>query len=227
MHAHCQTIRDARLQHMSKANLSTQKRNSAADYSTGVPESSLSKESQGLSSRLEALLFVAPGPVSVGQLAAALQQKPRLVEKELKLMAENSLSRGLRLQWGKKGVQLTTAPELSADIERFLDLESITSITPASLEVLAIIAYQEPVTRPQIDSIRGVNSESSLRTLLRHGMIQDTGRSEGPGRPILYSTTPDFLTHFGLTSIEELPEISADPGAALNAVSTGDAESEN
>ena len=64
-------------------------------------------------------------------------------------------------------------------------------------------------------------------TLLRHGMIQDTGRSEGPGRPILYSTTPDFLTHFGLTSIEELPEISADPGADLNTVSTGDVESES
>jgi segregation and condensation protein B len=143
----------------------------------------------------------------MGQLAAALELPPRIIERELKLMSENSSHRGIRIQWGRQGVQLTTAPELSADIERFLNLESITSLSPASLEVLAIIAYQEPVTRPKIDAIRGVNSESSLRTLLRHGLIEDSGRSEGPGRPILYSTTPDFLTHFGLSSIEELPEI--------------------
>jgi len=159
---------------------------------------------------LEALLFVAPGPVSLGQLAAALEMNPRTIEHELKQMSENSSRRGIRLQWGNKGVQLITAPELSADIERFLDLESITPLSPASLEVLAIVAYQEPVTRPQIDAIRGVNSESSLRTLLRHGLIEDSGRSEGPGRPILYLTTPDFLSHFGLSSIKDLPEIAAE-----------------
>jgi segregation and condensation protein B len=187
--------------------LSTPDRKSDEDYSTGVPNSRLSDESQNIRARLEALLFVAPGPVTMGQLAAALELPPRIIERELKLMSENSSHRGIRIQWGRQGVQLTTAPELSADIERFLNLESITSLSPASLEVLAIIAYQEPVTRPKIDAIRGVNSESSLRTLLRHGLIEDSGRSEGPGRPILYSTTPDFLTHFGLSSIEELPEI--------------------
>lgn len=188
--------------------MSTPDRKPDEDYSTGVPKTRLSDESQNLRARLEALLFVAPGPVSLGQLAAALEQTPRIIEHELKLMSENSSHRGIRIQWGKEGVQLTTAPELSADIERFLNLESIASLTPASLEVLAIIAYQEPVTRPKIDAIRGVNSESSLRTLLRHGLIEESGRSEGPGRPILYSTTPDFLTHFGLSSIEDLPKIA-------------------
>jgi segregation and condensation protein B len=191
--------------------LSTPDHKSDEDYSTGVPNSHLSDESQNIRARLEALLFVAPGPVSLGQLAAALDLTPRIIERELKQMSEGNSPRGIRLQWGNKGVQLTTAPEYSADVERFLNLESVTSLTPASLEVLAIIAYQEPVTRPQIDSIRGVNSESSLRTLLRHGLIEDSGRSESPGRPILYSTTPDFLTHFGLSSIEELPEIAAEP----------------
>lgn len=190
--------------------MSTPDRNSDDDYSTGVPNSRLSDESQNLRARLEALLFVAPGPVSLGQLAAALEMNPRSIENELKQMSENSSQRGIRLQWGNKGVQLTTAPELSADIERFLDLESITPLSPASLEVLAIVAYQEPVTRPQIDAIRGVNSESSLRTLLRHGLIEDSGRSEGPGRPILYLTTSDFLSHFGLSSIKDLPEIAAE-----------------
>jgi segregation and condensation protein B len=191
--------------------LSTPDRKSDEDYSTGVPNSHLSDESQSIRARLEALLFVAPGPVSLGQLAAALDLKPRVIERELKQMSEGNSPRGIQLQWGKKGVQLTTAPEYSADIERFLNLESVTSLTPASLEVLAIVAFQEPVTRPHIDSIRGVNSESSLRTLLRHGLIEDSGRSESPGRPILYSTTPDFLTHFGLRSIEDLPEIATEP----------------
>jgi segregation and condensation protein B len=189
--------------------LSTSTRKSDADYSTGVPGTHSAKPT--LAARLEALLFVAPGPVTVAQLAAALNLKPRIVEQELKRMAESNSQRGIRLQWGKQGVQWITAPELSEDVERFLELESTSSLTSASLEVLAIIAYQEPVTRPHIDAIRGVNSESSLRTLLRHGMIEDVGRSEGPGRPILYSTTADFLTHFGLSSMNELPPIPADP----------------
>ena len=95
-----------------------------------------------LAARLEALLFVAPGPVTAAQLAAALNLKPRIVEQELNRMAENNSQRGIRLQWGKHGVQWITAPELSADIERFLELESTSSLTSASLEVLAIIAYQ-------------------------------------------------------------------------------------
>jgi segregation and condensation protein B len=77
--------------------------------------------------------------------------------------------------------------------------------------VLAIIAYQQPVTRPHIDSIRGVNSDSVLRTLLRHGLIEDVGRSEGPGRPILYTTTSEFLQHFGINTLKELPQLSPTP----------------
>ncbi len=207
--------------------MSTPDHKSDEDYSTGVPNSHVSDESQDIRARLEALLFVAPGPVSLGQLAAALELKPRVIERELKLMSEGNSARGIRIQWGNKGVQLTTAPEYSADIERFLDLESVTTLTPASLEVLAIVAYQEPVTRPQIDSIRGVNSESSLRTLLRHGLIEDSGRSESPGRPILYSTTPDFLTHFGLSSMEDLPEIVAEPLIEGEADSQTEPESVN
>lgn len=201
--------------------------NSDADYSTGVPDSDLNVGSQGLSARLEALLFVAPGPVSVAQLAAALQVQSRVVERELKLMAENSHQRGIQIQWGNRGVQLTSAPEFSADIERFLDLESITSLTSASLEVLAIIAYQEPVTRPHIDAIRGVSSESSLRTLLRHGMIEESGRSAGPGRPILYSTTAEFLSHFGLRSVRDLPRIPTELDMPSGPEAQGKVESES
>ncbi len=104
-------------------------------------------------------------------------------------------------------VQLTTAPESSAVVERFLGLEVTSRLSQAAVEVLAIIAFMQPVTRPQIDQIRGVNSDSSLRTLLSFGLIEEVGRLETPGRPILYSTTPEFLQYFGLESIDSLPTL--------------------
>jgi segregation and condensation protein B len=76
------------------------------------------------------------------------------------------------------------------------------------LETLAIVAYQQPVTRPQIDAIRGVNSDSMMKSLLSKGLILESGRTDGPGRPILYSTTPEFLQHFGLNSILEMPPLA-------------------
>jgi segregation and condensation protein B len=107
-------------------------------------------------------------------------------------------------------VQLTTAPAASAIIERFLGLEMTTRLSQAALEVLAIVAYMQPVTRPQIDDIRGVNSDGALRTLLGKGMVEELGRMETPGRPILYGTTIEFLQYFGLTSVDELPPLAVD-----------------
>ena len=92
-------------------------------------------------------------------------------------------------------------------MQRLLNLESTARLTRAAIEVLAIVAYQQRVTRPQIDAIRGVNSDSALRTLLRHGLIEEVGRSEGPGRPIIYAPAPEFLQHFGLSSLEDLPPL--------------------
>ena len=83
-------------------------------------------------------------------------------------------------------------------------------LSQASLEVLAIVAYMQPVTRPQLDQVRGVNSDGALRTLLSKGLVQEMGRMETPGRPILYGTTADFLQHFGLTTLEELPPLAGD-----------------
>lgn len=164
-----------------------------------------------LQARLEALLFVSAGPVEVAQLASALQAPLRDVEKALDSLRLECAQRGLRLQRHHASYQLTTAPELAADVERFLNLESTARLTRAALEVLAIVAYEQPVTRPQIDSVRGVNSDSALQTLLRYGLIEETGRSEGPGRPILYATTPEFLQHFGLSSLGELPPLAPLP----------------
>ena len=103
---------------------------------------------------------------------------------------------------------MTSAPEAASVIETFLGLEATSRLSSSALEALAVIAYQQPVTRPQVDAVRGANSECVMKNLLHKGLIQEVGRAESPGRPILYSTTPEFLGHFGLTSLEELPPLN-------------------
>jgi segregation and condensation protein B len=161
-----------------------------------------------LSVKLEAILFVAAEPVTTAQLAAALDVAPSVIERGLNELDASLSTRGLRLQRHAGRVQLTTAPQLAELVERFLGLEATTHLSRAALETLAIIAYQQPVTRPQIDSIRGVNSDSMMKSLLNKGLILESGRTDGPGRPILYSTTPEFLQHFGLNSILEMPPLA-------------------
>jgi len=160
---------------------------------------------------LEALLFVAPGPTQVSQLAAALETPLHEVETALlqldKQLQDSNQTRGLRLQKHHGRVQLTTCAEAAPVIERFLGLEASSRLSRAGLETLAIIAYKEPVTRPQIDAIRGVSSDGVIKNLLGKGLIQETGRAVAPGRPILYCITTDFLQHFGLNSLEELPPL--------------------
>src|SRR5574340_365383 len=161
-----------------------------------------------LAANLEAMLFVAPEPVTVQQLAAALDVTNSVVERGLKELEEALSVRGIRLQRHAGRVQLTTAAELAALIERFLGLEAVTHLSQAALETLAIVAYQQPVTRPQVDSIRGVNSDGMMKSLLSKGLIQEAGRTDGPGRPILYSISPVFLQHFGINSLDELPPLA-------------------
>ena len=169
----------------------------------------VSTPEQSLSAKIEAMLFVSAEPVPVAQLAAALDVTASVVERGLKELDEALLNRGLRLQRNGGRVQLTTAPELAELIELFLGLEATTHLSRAALETLAIIAYQQPCTRPQVDAVRGVNSDGMMKSLLSKGLVQEAGRTDGPGRPILYSTTPEFLQHFGLSSILELPPLAA------------------
>ncbi len=170
-----------------------------------TPESELS-----LKARIEALLFVAPDAISSGQIARVLEETQRSVDSALDELESEYAGRGLRIQRHDSRVRLTTAPQAAPLIEHFLGLEASVPLTRASLEALAIVAYQQPVTRPHVNAIRGVNSDSVMKSLLSKGIIQETGRAEGPGRPILYSTTPEFLGHFGLLSIEELPPLNID-----------------
>lgn len=179
----------------------------AGDYSTAVPATA----DLSLAAKLEGLLFVSTGAVQISHLATVLKVPVREAEAALAALGESCRTRGIRLQRHDSRVQLTSAPELAEDVERLLGLEATTHLTQAALEVLAIVAYQQPVTRPHIDSVRGVNSESVLGTLLRHSLIEEAGRSDGPGRPILYISTPEFLRHFGLSSLSELPPLGLPP----------------
>lgn len=169
---------------------------------------------------VESLLFVASGPVPIGRLAKTMGLKPKQVEKVLYDLQEQYVTRGLNLQWNSDGVQLTSAPEAASYIEAFLGLETTTRLSQAALEVMSIVAYMQPVTRPQIDRIRGVNSDGSLRKLLTFGLIEELGRQDTPGRPILYGTTPEFLQQFGLDSLGQLPDLPEDDAdeAALNSL---------
>lgn len=162
-----------------------------------------------LAAQIEGLLFVASQPVTLGELAAVLEVKQPAVELSLKELESALHGRGLRLQRHAGSLQLTSAPELAPAIERFLGLEGSSHLTRSALETLALIAFRQPVTHPEIDAVRGVNSESMLKSLLSKGLIQEAGRGEGPGRPILYVTAPEFLQYLGLNSIAELPAMEA------------------
>jgi segregation and condensation protein B len=166
------------------------------------------KDELSLAAQIEALLFVAPEAVSHGQLAKALDITPRRVEIVMQEIEQFYQERGICIQNHEGRVRLTSHPKAAGIIEHFLGLEISTPFSRAALEALAIISYQQPITRPQVDAVRGVNSDGVMRNLLGKGIIQEVGRAEGPGRPILYATTPEFLSHFGLLSIEELPPLN-------------------
>ena len=156
---------------------------------------------------LEALLFVSADPVAPSQLATALELSVSAVEQGLQQLDGELRTRGLRLQRHGGRVQLTTAPKMAEAVERLLGLEATSRLSRAALETLVIVAYQQPVTRPYIEGVRGVSSDGVMKSLLSKGLVQEIGRAEGPGRPILYGTAPDFLQHFGLNSLTELPTL--------------------
>lgn len=161
---------------------------------------------------LEALLFVADHPVDVSYLSRAVDVSVTRVEHALDTLAESlrESKRGIRLQRGPSGVQLVSAPETAAQVERFLGLEANRRLSTAALETLAIIAYRQPITRGQIDAVRGVSSDGAVATLRARELIEPAGHAPGPGRPMLLRTTQRFLEHFGLERPGQLPPLPQD-----------------
>ena len=160
---------------------------------------------------IEALLFAADEPLTIDDICRIIEidraDAVGLID-ELKKEYENG-NRGLQVVEIADGFRLATKPEFAPYIKRLYKNEKrINSVlSRAALETLAIIAYKQPVSRAEIDKIRGVSSESTIKTLLERGLIEETGRLDAPGRPVLYGTTKAFLEYFGLKSISDLPRL--------------------
>jgi segregation and condensation protein B len=160
---------------------------------------------------LEALLFLSEEPVKSDKMAIVLSVSPEEIDNlviELKKDLSES-KRGLQIYEAAGGYQMGTLPELAPYIEKAFSEDVSSNLSTAALEALAIIAYKQPVTRIEIESIRGVRSEHVLENLLKRKLVRISGRKEGPGRPLLYSTTPDFLKYFGLKELGDLPTLEA------------------
>lgn len=159
---------------------------------------------------LEGLLFVVgEDGLTLDQIKEVLELKEEEVKElvnELKHSYENE-DRGLRIDFLGNRLKLTTKFEHREYYQKLLENPETNTLSQAALETLAIIAYNEPITRMQIDKLRGVGSSQMIRKLVAKGLVKESGRSDLPGRPILYETTNDFLDYFGLSNIKELPDM--------------------
>ena len=158
---------------------------------------------------LEAILFLADEPLSVTVLAQAVEAGRREVEVLLRELASGYEGReaGITLVEVAGGWRLVTHPAAITHVEQFILSSRHARLTKASLETLAIVAYKQPVTRHQVSSIRGVDCDGVLRALTERGLVEEVGRDEGPGRPVLYGTSSLFLERLGLRSLSDLPPI--------------------
>ncbi len=169
----------------------------------------MSKRSELLRA-LEALLFVSDEPVPPVALAQALELERREVDELCEELARAYEEReaGIVLRSVAGGWRLSTHPDAAPFVEQYLLSTRHARVTKAALETLAIVAYKQPVTRHQVSAIRGVNSDGVLRSLVDRGLVAEVGREDGPGRPVLYGTTPEFLERLGLPSLAALPPLA-------------------
>jgi segregation and condensation protein B len=164
---------------------------------------------QHIVSAIESLLFVAGRPLEHAELRKLLNIDDARLAGSLQMLADNleSQGRGIRLQWLGEHVQLVTAPENARFVAALLGLPMTAKLTTAAMETLAVVSYRQPVTRAQIEAIRGVNSDRALASLIQHGLVAEVGRAQSVGRPALFATTGEFLQQFGLTRLEQLPKV--------------------
>ncbi len=163
---------------------------------------------------IEALLLVASGPVSLADLAEVAGARLDEIDEAVERLTDIE-DRGWVVQRHRDQVHLATAPRFAGHIRRFLGLEREARLSSAALETVAIIAYQQPVTRSTIEAVRGVDSTGVIATLLSRGLVEAGGRAETAGQPYQYVTTPAFLQHFGLSTLDELPPLGMSDGVAL------------
>lgn len=166
------------------------------------------EENKALKSCIEALLFASGEPLTLAQIAEVLDTTPLHVSKVLEEMKdEKEKSGGLLIKEVAGGIQLCTKPQFHRFIQKLFGIERYNNLTTATVETLAIIAYKQPITRAEVEDIRGVKVEKAVASLLNRGLIAEVGRKEGTGRPILYGTTEEFLKQFGLKELQDLPKL--------------------
>lgn len=183
----------------------------------GLPASLL--DTYALQSALESLLFIAGRPLTTQELRKLLAVDERRLREGLDALEADCerLGRGIRLQRMGDQVQFVSAPENARFVAALLGLPTQARLTTAALETLAVVAYRQPITRSQIEAIRGVNSDRALASLLQHGLVIEVGRAGTVGRPALFGTTAEFLQHFGLGSLEALPRPDLPEAEAIEA----------
>ena len=169
----------------------------------------MSEQEGNLKGRIEAILFVAGEAVTVKELARALQTEEKAVKAELNAIRDeyDYDQRGFLLKRFGDKVQLATRPLYAQDVLRLLQPVQQQSLSQAAMETLAVVAYKQPVTRAEVEQVRGVKCDYSLQSLINKGLIKETGRKDTIGRPILFGTTDEFLSHFGLEGLEYLPPL--------------------
>ncbi|HLZ22892.1 MAG TPA: SMC-Scp complex subunit ScpB [Ktedonobacterales bacterium] len=172
----------------------------------GLPAALLTDDQ--LRSVIESLLFVAGRPLQSTELRRLLAVDERRLREAVAALADECerSGRGIRIQRSADTVQIVSAPENARYVAALLGMPTQAKLTTAALETLAVVAYRQPITRSQIEFIRGVNSDRALAGLIQYGLVVEVGRASTVGRPALFGTTPDFLGQFGLTSIESLPK---------------------
>jgi segregation and condensation protein B len=160
---------------------------------------------------IESLLFVSGRPLERAELRKLLAVDETTLLQGLRTLEQHleQQGRGIRLQLLGEQVQLVTAPENARYVAALLGLPMTAKLTTAALETLAVISYRQPVTRTQIEAVRGVNSDRALASLIQHGLVAEVGRAPTIGRPTLFGTTPEFLQLFGLTRLDQLPQVEA------------------
>src|SRR5438270_5282636 len=174
---------------------------------TRTPLSPDEQMAVGIAAAIESILFVSGRPLERAELRKLLDSDEESLTEGLQRLEHDleSQGRGIRLQRLGEQVQLVTAPENARYIAALLDLPMTARLSTAAMETLAVISYRQPITRAQIEAIRGVNSDRAVASLIQHGLVVEIGRAQTVGRPALFATTPEFLQQFGLTSLEQLP----------------------
>lgn len=158
---------------------------------------------------LEAILFVAGQAVNVADLRKTLEVEQGWLDELITTLNTEYVNnaRGLRILQHGETVQLISAPEVATSVEKFLGAQSGSKLSAAALETLIVIAYRQPITRASVETVRGVDSSGVINTLQGRGLIEEVGRAESVGHPVLFGTTPEFLQQFGLKSLNDLPQV--------------------